>query len=51
MGLAAAGFGFVGLYFALRPSLRRLPAMNDVDPAEFDVHVDSPPLSEDPDEE
>ena len=51
MGLAAAGFGFAGLYFALRPSLRRLPAMNDVDPAEFDVHVDSPPLSEDPDEE
>ena len=37
MGLAAFGFGFVGLYFALRPRLRRLPAMNDIDPDEFNV--------------
>ena len=42
MGLAAFGFGFAGLYFALRPSLRGLPAMNDVDPAAFGVRVDSP---------
>ena len=45
MALAALGFGFVGLYFASRPSLRRFPAMDDVDPAAFDVHVDSPPAS------
>jgi hypothetical protein len=51
MGLAAAGFGFVGLYFALRPSLRQLPAVNSADPTEFDVYVDSPPPSGDPGEE
>jgi MFS family permease len=38
MGLAASGFGFVGLWFALRPSLRDLPAMSDVDPTEFNIH-------------
>lgn len=43
MGLAAVGFGFVGLYFALRPTLRGLPAMTDVDPAAFNVRVDAPP--------
>jgi MFS family permease len=37
MGLTAFGFGFVGLCFALRPSLRCLPAMNNVDPAEFNI--------------
>jgi MFS family permease len=42
MGLAAFGFGFAGLYFALRPSLRRLPAMNDIDPTEFNIGVESP---------
>ena len=45
MGLAAAGFGFVGICFALRPSPCRLPAMNSVGPAGFDNRVDSPPPS------
>lgn len=39
MGLAAFGFGFVGLCFALRPSLRDLPAMNNVDPAAFNIRT------------
>lgn len=43
MGLAASGFGFVGLYFALQPSLRRLPAMNDIDPEAFDIRIESSP--------
>lgn len=43
MGLAAFGFGFAGLYFAVRPRLRRLPAMNDIDPDEF--NVESPPAA------
>jgi hypothetical protein len=38
MGLAAGGFLFVGLYFAARAPLRRLPSVRDVDPARFDVH-------------
>ena len=41
MGLAAFGFGFAGLYFALRPSLRRLPAVDDADPTDFDLDADS----------
>jgi hypothetical protein len=41
MGLAAFGFGFVGLYFALRPPLRELPSMNDITPDEFNVDVES----------
>jgi MFS family permease len=51
MGLAALGFGFVGIYFAVRPSLRRLPAMNDVDPSALDVDVDSPPVATNPENE
>lgn len=41
MGLAAFGFGFAGFYFALVPSLRSLPAITDVDPAAFDIRLDS----------
>ncbi len=41
MGLAAFGFGFVGLYFAVRPGLRHLPAVADVGPSTFDIRVDS----------
>jgi MFS family permease len=37
MGLAALGFGFVGIYFALRPSLRRLPATIEAEPDDFGV--------------
>lgn len=41
IGLAAFGFGFAGLYFVLRPSLRRLSAVDDIDPEEFNVQVES----------
>lgn len=37
MAVAAFGFGFVSLYFAIRPRLRHLPAMNDIDPTEFNI--------------
>jgi hypothetical protein len=37
MGLAAAGFGFTGLYVLVRPRIRRLPAVADADAASFDV--------------
>jgi MFS family permease len=37
MGLAAFGFGFAGLYFVSRPSLRRLPAVKDADPVDFNI--------------
>ncbi|WP_313696246.1 MFS transporter [Halorarum halobium] len=37
MGLAALGFGFSGLYVLVRPRLRRLPAVADADPGDFDV--------------
>lgn len=37
MALAALGFGFVGSYFALRPSLRTLPAVSGAEPADFGV--------------
>jgi len=40
MGLAALGFGFAGCYFAFRGRLRRLPAVDDADPAAFGVDVD-----------
>lgn len=42
MGLAAVGFGFAGLYFAIRPPLRGLPAMTNVDRSEFNIQMDSP---------
>lgn len=46
MTVAGLGFGFVSLYSALRPRLRRLPAMNDIDPSEFNIRVESPPTPE-----
>lgn len=49
MGLAAFGFGFMGLWFALRPSLRGLPAISDVDPTDFNIHGTSSPLPENSD--
>ncbi|MDS0261086.1 MFS transporter [Haloarcula sp. S1CR25-12] len=39
MGLAAGGFGFAGLYFALRSPLRGVPAVKDVGPEKLDVHA------------
>ncbi|MFC6961004.1 MFS transporter [Halocatena marina] len=41
MGLAAAGFGFTGLYFLVHPQLRRLPPVADASPETFDVTVSS----------
>lgn len=35
MGLAASGFGFVGLYFAVHGALRRLPPVAGMDPSTF----------------
>lgn len=46
MAVAGLIHGFVGLFYAVRPCLRRLPAMNDIDPAEFDIRLDSLPESE-----
>ena len=37
MGIAALGFGVASLYFALRPPLRRLPPMNDINVTDFNV--------------
>jgi MFS family permease len=42
LALAASGFGFMGLWYALRPPLRALPAIADVDPAAFDIERASP---------
>jgi MFS family permease len=41
MGLAAFGFGFTGLYLLVRSRLRRLPAVEDADPADFGVTASS----------
>jgi MFS family permease len=46
MALAAGGFGFVGLYFALHPALRTLPPIDEVDQAAVGVDVDAPPAAE-----
>jgi len=35
MALAASGFGFVGLYFAVRPTLRQIPAISAATPETF----------------
>lgn len=49
MAVAAFGFGFVSLYFAIRPRLRHLPAMNNIDSAEFNIRdtSSSPPGNSD----
>ena len=49
MAVAAVSFAFVSLYFAIRPRLRHLPAMNDIDPAAFGVDIESPSSSENTD--
>ncbi len=41
LALAASGFGFVGLCFALGPSLRRLPAVENADPTDFNIPGDA----------
>lgn len=42
MAIAGLTFGFVSLYSVLRPPLRRLPAMTDIDPTEFNIRNESP---------
>ncbi|WP_227357077.1 MFS transporter [Haladaptatus salinisoli] len=49
MAIAGSTLGFASLVYAVRPRLRRLPAMNDIDPEEFDIGLDSPPESEESD--
>jgi len=39
MALTASGFGFVSLFHAVRPGLRNLPAMSDIDESEYDLGV------------
>ncbi|HET7323483.1 MAG TPA: MFS transporter [Halococcus sp.] len=48
MAVAGLGFGFVSCFYALRPRLRRLPAMNDIDPTKFKIHDESPSASKNP---
>lgn len=43
MALGATGFAFVGLWFCLRPRLRRLPSVRAATPAAFDVTVGDDP--------
>jgi hypothetical protein len=50
MGLAALGFGSVGLLYALRPSLRRLPATDAVEQSDLGVDVEAPPAATGPDD-
>jgi MFS family permease len=40
MGLAALGFGSVGLYFALRPTLRGIPAISEATAETFGLDTD-----------
>ena len=37
MAVAELSFAFVGLYFAIRPRLRYLLAMNNIDQADFNI--------------
>lgn len=46
MAVAGLMLGFVSLFYAVRPRLRRLPAMNDINPEEFNICLDSLPDSE-----
>jgi hypothetical protein len=41
MGLAASGFGFVGLYFAARPTLRQIPAISVATPETFGLEFEA----------
>ncbi|EMA41250.1 MFS transporter [Halococcus hamelinensis] len=49
MAVAAFGFAFVSLYFAIRPRLRSLPAMDDIDRGEFGTRERPSSASRDPD--
>ena len=43
MALAAGGFGFTTVYVLLRPRLRRLPAVREATPDDFDVQTEMEP--------
>jgi MFS family permease len=49
MAVAAFGFAFVSLYFAIRPRLRSLPAMDDIDRGELGIHDKPSSAPQDPD--
>lgn len=40
MALTAFGFGFVSLYFAMEPHLRRLPAIDNLGCTEYEFHIE-----------
>lgn len=40
MAIGGVGYGLVSIYSAFRPPLRGLPAMNNIDPDEFDIQVE-----------
>jgi MFS family permease len=46
MAIGGLTLGFVSLFYAVRPRLRRLPAMNNIDPKEFNVQVEPSSVSE-----
>ena len=39
MGVTASGFGFGALYVLTSPRLRRLPAVSDAEPSDFDITI------------
>jgi predicted MFS family arabinose efflux permease len=45
MAIGGLTLGFVSLFYAVRPRLRRLPAMNDIDPSEFNLGDTPPPTN------
>nr|WP_227376739.1 MFS transporter [Haladaptatus halobius] len=45
MAVAGLMLGSVSLFYAVQPQLRHLPAMNDINPEEFNVGLDSLPES------
>lgn len=46
MAIGGLTLWFVSLFYAVRPRLRRLPAMNNIDPKEFNVQVEPSSVSE-----
>ena len=46
MAIGGLTLGFVSLFYTVRPRLRRLPAMNNIDPKEFNAQVESSSVSE-----
>ena len=46
MAIGGLTLGFVSLFYTVRPRLRRLPAMNNIDSKEFNAQVESSSVSE-----